>query len=141
MHEHQRIQQQRHTTPAPEQSMGGKSGIYRWSDELQRSGRSVLLPALAWGLIFVVGLLPLLSTGQFPLANAAGAKGSAKHESEGALGGKHGERRRAGCILTVPANPLTAAGLATPYQLSGTTADGTPCHEGSTDVASFVQGA
>ncbi|MGZ3599701.1 MAG: hypothetical protein ACXWQ5_08280 [Ktedonobacterales bacterium] len=141
MHEHQRIQQQRHTTRAPEQDLGGKSGVYRWSDESQRSGRSILLPALAWGLIFVVGLIPLLGIGQVQLANAAGGNGGSKRESEGTLGSKHGQKRQAGCILTVPANPLTAAGLATPYQLSGKTADGMPCHEGSTDVASFVQGA
>ncbi len=141
MHEHQRIQQQRHTPPAPAQSLGGKSDIYRWSDESQRSGRSLLLPALAWLLILVVGLLPLLGIGQIHLAHAAGTTGGSDHESEGTLGSQHGQHRRSGCVLTVPANPLSAAGLATPYQLSGTTADGVACHESNTAVAVFVQGA
>ncbi len=141
MHEHRFIQQQRHTTPAPEQYLGGKSDIYRWSDEPETSGRSIVLPALAWLLVLVIGLLPLLGIGQIHLAHAAGTKGGSAHESEGTLGIKHGQHRRSGCILTVPANPLTAAGLATPYQLSGTTADGVTCHESNTSVAAFVQGA
>jgi hypothetical protein len=47
------------------------------------------------------------------------------------------------CQLVVPANPLTAAGLATPYQLSnmaGTTGM-TPCDEANPTVAAVVQGA
>ena len=33
------------------------------------------------------------------------------------------------CTLIVPANPLTAAGLATPYQLTATNAGNGPCNE------------
>ena len=39
------------------------------------------------------------------------------------------------CTLTVPANPLTAQGLATPYQLGG------GCDEANKMQAAFVQGA
>jgi hypothetical protein len=39
------------------------------------------------------------------------------------------------CTLTVPVNPLSAQGLATPYQL------GNGCHEGNPMQAAFVQGA
>src|SRR5438034_6026398 len=43
------------------------------------------------------------------------------------------------CILIVPANPLSAQGLATPWQL--TQARGNPaCHQSDTGVTSFVQG-
>ena len=38
------------------------------------------------------------------------------------------------CTLVVPADPLTATGLATPYELLG------PCHESNPDTAAFVQG-
>jgi hypothetical protein len=41
------------------------------------------------------------------------------------------------CTLIVPANPLTARGLATPYQL--TAAAGGTCHEANPDQAAFVQ--
>jgi hypothetical protein len=45
------------------------------------------------------------------------------------------------CTLLVPANPLTAAGLATPYQLSSTNAAQGPCHEANADQSAFVQAA
>jgi hypothetical protein len=39
------------------------------------------------------------------------------------------------CTLRVPDHPLTAQGLATPWELSG------PCHEANADTAAFVQAA
>jgi hypothetical protein len=45
------------------------------------------------------------------------------------------------CTLIVPASPLTAAGLGTPYQLTATSPAGGPCHEGNAAQAAFVQGA
>ncbi|MBS2961644.1 hypothetical protein KGA66_01200 [Actinocrinis puniceicyclus] len=42
------------------------------------------------------------------------------------------------CALTVPDQPLTAQGLATPYQLSGV--GGNACHEADAGTAAFVQG-
>ena len=46
------------------------------------------------------------------------------------------------CVLVVPADPLSAQGLATPYQLVGANQqqDG-PCHESNKMQAAFVQGA
>jgi hypothetical protein len=43
------------------------------------------------------------------------------------------------CTLTVPANPLTAQGLATPYQLSATDPATGPCNEANPNQAAFVQ--
>src|SRR5713226_9524868 len=37
------------------------------------------------------------------------------------------------CTLTVPANPLTAKGLATPYQLTATDPKQGACHEANTN--------
>jgi hypothetical protein len=42
------------------------------------------------------------------------------------------------CTLTVPANPLTAQGLASPYQLSGSGRDGA-CHEANANQSAFVE--
>jgi hypothetical protein len=45
------------------------------------------------------------------------------------------------CTLIVPANPLSAQGLATPYQLVATNAQNGPCNESNKMQAAFVQGA
>ena len=44
------------------------------------------------------------------------------------------------CTLLVPANPLSARGLATPYQLSATNAADGACNEANTAQSAFVQG-
>ena len=43
------------------------------------------------------------------------------------------------CSLTVPANPLTAQGLATPYQLFATDAKAGACDEANTAQSAFVE--
>ena len=45
------------------------------------------------------------------------------------------------CTLIVPANPTTAAGLATPYQLVATDAAMGPCNEANAGQSAFVEGA
>jgi hypothetical protein len=45
------------------------------------------------------------------------------------------------CSIMVPANPLTAQGLAMPYQLVATNPDNGPCNEANKAQAAFVQGA
>lgn len=45
------------------------------------------------------------------------------------------------CTLIVPPNPLTAQGLATPYQLTATNAANGPCNESNAAQTVFVQGA
>ena len=44
------------------------------------------------------------------------------------------------CTLLVPANPLSAQGLATPYQLSATNPANGPCNEANANQSAFVQG-
>jgi len=44
------------------------------------------------------------------------------------------------CTLLVPANPLSAQGLATPYQLSATNAANGLCNEANANQGAFVQG-
>jgi hypothetical protein len=50
-----------------------------------------------------------------------------------------GTSDNANCTLTVPPNPLTAAGLATPYRLTATNPADGPCHEANTAQSAFVQ--
>lgn len=45
------------------------------------------------------------------------------------------------CSLIVPNNPLSAEGLATPYQLVATDPAAGECHESNTDQSAFVQAA
>jgi hypothetical protein len=45
------------------------------------------------------------------------------------------------CTLIVPAHPLTAEGLATPYQLTATDPAAGPCDESNGNQTAFVQGA
>jgi hypothetical protein len=45
------------------------------------------------------------------------------------------------CTLIVPAQPITAQGLATPYQLVATNPDNGPCNEANAGQAAFVQAA
>ncbi|HEY6797394.1 MAG TPA: hypothetical protein VI248_22190 [Kineosporiaceae bacterium] len=45
------------------------------------------------------------------------------------------------CTIVVPANPLTPAGLATPYQLTATDAAAGPCNEANVNQSAFVQAA
>lgn len=45
------------------------------------------------------------------------------------------------CTLILPNNPLSATGLATPFQLTATNPRQGPCHEANADQTAFVQGA
>ncbi|GLY67749.1 hypothetical protein Atai01_43680 [Amycolatopsis taiwanensis] len=47
----------------------------------------------------------------------------------------------ADCTLIVPADPLSAPGLATPYQLTATDAAAGPCHEANAEQSAFVEAA
>lgn len=52
----------------------------------------------------------------------------------------HADTVNTNCTLIVPANPLSAQGLATPYQLTATNQNEGPCNEANTDQSAFVQG-
>jgi hypothetical protein len=94
---------------------------------LQSAGpkRRQPLPLIVFSgvLLAVVAAGALLATSSHPGSYAAG----------GAVNGD--------CSLIVPPNPLTAQGLATPYQLVATNPQQGPCHEANPNQAAFVQGA
>lgn len=130
--------QKMHTEQTHAQNLGAKSG---WA---------MLLPVLSWVLVLSAAVAAFVGSGQYPWAAAAGGmsgvgatgtNGGETATSEAALGARHGQRRQSGCALIVPRHPLTAAGLATPYQLTGNVAGGGPCHEANSAVAAFVQAA
>ena len=55
--------------------------------------------------------------------------------------GSHAAAVNMDCTLIVPPNPLTAQGLATPYQLTATNRRNGPCKEATAGQSAFVQGA
>jgi hypothetical protein len=55
--------------------------------------------------------------------------------------GSHAAAVNGDCALIVPSNPLSARGLATPYQLVATDPENGPCNESNKAQAAFVQGA
>ncbi len=57
------------------------------------------------------------------------------------IGSHAAEAVNGDCTLIVPPNPLTAQGLATPYQITATNPDQGPCNESNPNQAIFVQGA
>jgi hypothetical protein len=90
-----------------------------------RTKRATLIGVLAG----ILGLATLLgsafgATGGTPPAAAAAAPPATPN---------------ANCTLTVPANPLSAKGLATPYLLTATDPAQGPCQEANTAQSAFVQ--
>jgi hypothetical protein len=57
------------------------------------------------------------------------------------IGSRAADTVNGDCTLIVPAQPLTAQGLATPYQLTATNPHQGPCNESNPNQAVFVQGA
>lgn len=55
--------------------------------------------------------------------------------------GSHAAAANGDCTLVVPANPLSAQGLATPYQLVATNRNNGPCNEANANQSAFVQAA
>jgi hypothetical protein len=118
-----------------------------WSRKARKSRRNRearwTLPVGALGtlLMLAAATLAVYGAGQHGAVFAAGQPNRQKHESEAKLGARHGEQRANDCTLIVPAHPLSAQGLATPYQLTASSPANTNCHEADTAHAAFVQAA
>jgi hypothetical protein len=121
----------------------------RWPQEIEQevdtgsAGKKVLL-ALSWvTALAVIGIALYGSVGSGGAAAAFAAAGKRRptQESEARLGAAHRQQRHNDCTLIVPANPLTAEGLATPYQLTASARGATNCHESTPSEAVFVQAA
>src|SRR5947207_578863 len=83
----------------------------------------ILLPAI---LVIVAGVS--FAMPQVFSSHAAGVQHKKHHKHQNKQ-----QQQMINCTLTVPANPLTAQGLATPYQL------GNGCDEANKMQAAFVQ--
>ena len=95
-----------------------------------------VLPAMSWLMALAAVAAAFFSSGLGRQTFAAGGGTTPTPQSEAALAAAHHQQRQSGCTLIVPANPLTAQGLATPYQLSGAN-----CSESTPAQAAFVQAA
>jgi hypothetical protein len=74
-----------------------------------------------------------------PTASGATASSSGAPASAVATSAPAAATPNPNCTLVVPDNPLTAAGLATPYRLVATAAAAGACHETTAVQAAFVQ--
>lgn len=83
-----------------------------------------------------VMMLAAAGAAVFSASHATGAFAAAVAPA-GQAGDTPNQRAAGTCTLIVPANPLSAQGLATPYQLTG----GPNCHEAAAADAAFVQAA
>ncbi len=98
------------------------SDFHRVTDQRRRNkGRLIVVIGLPLAIIAVV-------TAVFTMRNARAA-GSAAADAD----------PNPNCTLVVPANPLSATGLATPYQLTATKASTGHCHESNTAQSAFVE--
>jgi hypothetical protein len=105
-------------------------------------GRQLILPvAVPMALGLALGVVVAVSGGgttKLGLA-PAGAEAAASPAASPDTGGDVGNMN---CVLIVPARPLTAAGLATPYQLTGPGGQdpaGSGCTQANPNLQTFVQ--
>jgi hypothetical protein len=119
----------------------GRHGVRQWSGDGQRLGaarKTRMTLAIVIPILLAVGAVALV---------AAGSTGAGKQKLAGATSRFHHHRpvplpmptappaaSGTDCTIAVPANPLSAQGLATPYQLSG---DG--CSMDNVGTQAFVQ--
>jgi hypothetical protein len=98
------------------------SDFHRVTDQRRRHvGRLIVAIGLPLAIIAVVAVV-------FTMRNARAAGTAAADAGP-----------NPNCTLVVPANPLSATGLATPYQLSATKASAGQCHESNPDQSAFVE--
>jgi hypothetical protein len=101
-------------------------------------GRQLILPvAIPMALGLTLGVVVAVSAGSTTKLGLApaGADAAASPDTGGNVGNMD-------CVLIVPARPLTAAGLATPYQLTGPGGQdpaGSGCTQANPNLQAFVQ--
>jgi len=97
------------------------------SSDFQSSRRKRFSPLMLVGLVTTI--LIVLGAGVFLFAQAQLATQAARNEPN------------PNCTLIVPAQPLTAQGLATPYQFMATNRKNGPCNQANDAQSAFVQAA
>ena len=98
------------------------SDFHRVTDQRRRDkGRLIVAIGLPLAIVATVAAV-------FTLRNAHGA---------GSTAADAGPNQN--CTLVVPANPLSATGLATPYQFTATQRSAGACNEANADQSAFVE--
>ena len=97
--------------------------------------------AAGHGTPAAAGALAVAPAGRAAAADRDAGAGAAAGAAKTAKAAKAASTANANCTLIVPVHPLTARGLATPYQLTATNPADGPCHESNPGQAAFVQGA
>jgi hypothetical protein len=125
----------------------------RWSAarnrRAARPGRQLILPlavpmalGLALGVVVAVSGGTTTKLGVTPAAANAAASGTASAAASAAPAATQNAGANADCELIVPARPLTATGLATPYQLTGPGGQdpaASGCTQANPNLQAFVQ--
>jgi hypothetical protein len=82
-----------------------------------------------------------LLSGALAVVGLVASTGPGVNVAQAALPGTTAVMPNTNCTIIVPPRPLTARGLATPYQLTATNPAAGPCHEANAGQTAFVQGA
>jgi hypothetical protein len=150
---HARLKRERNASYAADRSvilLRSSQFLMRKKKERHMKRKRYLLPFLSLAAIALL----------IPVALGAGILLGQHKRTEGAVlgalsalrlnqAGQHSRNKQsqqqpavnADCMLIVPPNPLSAQGLATPYQLAATNPANGPCYESNKAQAAFVQGA
>ncbi len=110
----------------------GKTSLFR--SRRRRFSPLVLVGIIVPALLIIIAVVSL-ATLQIFSSHAEGVEHKQKHNHKHKQQQMQQQQQMVNCTLTVPPNPLTAQGLATPYQLGG------GCDEANKMEAAFVQGA
>ncbi len=101
---------------------------------ISRSQRRRFSPLALVG-IMVPAILAMVAGVSFAMPQVLSSHAAGVNHKHQQMQPQQQQQQMINCTLTVPANPLTAQGLATPYQLGG------GCDEANKMQAAFVQGA
>src|SRR5215469_2229434 len=120
-----------------------RAGSYRRRVRRKYRARQRAYSGQAYIMRIPFGIPPLVlvAAAVSVLIIAVAAIGAGRWVAAGAVADSSAATPNPNCTLIVPANPLTAQGLATPYQLTATDPAAGPCNEANANQTAFVQGA
>jgi hypothetical protein len=136
------VAQHTHRADSPRDRALRDARAARWHWRRRKMVLVVLaVPLLICGVVTVAVASPLSRHPVAPGGPIVLRSSSASESSGSAMpsGGAPAADPNPNCSLTLPAAPLTARGLATPYQLSATDPTQGPCHEADIAQTAFVQ--
>ena len=117
---------------------------YAMSREQRRSPTPTLRPRSALSAVLLATLVSVCShtaLAQMEHRNAVVHQQQMSSAAPAAAAAAAAAAPNPDCTLIVPEHPLTATGLATPFQLTATDPNGGPCNEANTAQSAFVEAA